>query len=202
MKKLMIVGASGHGKVVADIAKKNHYNEIAFLDDNPGVKICAGYDVVGPIQDFKKKSEYDFFVAIGNSAVREKIHIELLKNGLNIVTLVHPNATIAPDVKIGVGTVVVAGAVINPGAIIGQGCIVNTGSTIDHDDVISDFVHISVGCHVAGTVRIGERTWLGAGAIVSNNINICENCMIGAGAVVIKNIDMPGTYVGVPAKMI
>lgn len=202
MKKLMIVGASGHGKVIADIAERNDYDEIAFLDDNPDVKICAGYKVVGKMQDFKKYSDYAFFVAIGNSAVREKIQIELLHNDLSIATLVHPNATIAPDVKIGVGTVVVAGAVINPGAVIGQGCIVNTGSTVDHDDVISDFVHISVGCHLAGTVYIGERTWLGAGAVVSNNINICGNCMIGAGAVVVKNIDISGTYVGVPAKMI
>ena len=93
-----------------------------------------------------------------------------------------------------------AGAVINPGAQIGIGCIINTSSSVDHDCVVEDYVHISVGAHLSGTVRVGKGTWIGAGAIVSNNINICGGCMIGAGAVVIKDIAEPGTYVGVPAK--
>ena len=71
---------------------------------------------------------------------------------------------------------------------------------MDHDCIIEDFVHISVGSHVSGTVKIGESTWLGAGVTVSNNINICSGCIIGAGAVVVKNINEVGTYIGVPAK--
>ena len=119
---------------------------------------------------------------------------------LHIVSLVHPSAVIAPNVKIGVGTVVMAGAVINPWTKIGQGCIINTCASVDHDCRIGDFVHVSVGAHVAGTVIIGDNTWVGAGATVSNNIEIVEDCMIGAGAVVIADITEHGTYVGVPAK--
>lgn len=90
----------------------------------------------------------------------------------------------------------------NPGAGIGTGCIVNTSSSVDHDCVIGNYVHVAVGAHLSGTVNVGEGTWIGTGSTISNNVNICGGCMIGAGAVVIKNIDVPGTYIGVPAKMI
>ena len=73
-----------------------------------------------------------------------------------------------------------AGTVINPGTKVGKGCIINTGATVDHDNEIGDFAHVSVGSHLAGTVRVGERSWVGAGAVVSNNITICADCVIGS----------------------
>lgn len=201
MKQLVIIGASGHGKVVADIAKKNGYDEIIFLDDNESVTECGGYPVAG------KSSRYvdfdcDMFVAIGNPKIREKIQTQMELAGKRIPTLVHPSASIAEHVSIGEGTVVAAGAVVNPGAVIGKGCIINTCSSVDHDCEIADFVHVSVGAHVAGTVTIGAYTWIGAGATVSNNVNICGGCMIGAGAVVVRDVNERGTYVGVPVEMI
>lgn len=198
MKQLAIIGASGHGKVVADIAKKNGYDDICFLDDNEKLFDCAGYPVVG-----KSNRYVDFdcnmFVAIGNSQIREKIQRQVESAGKHIPIFVHPNSSIAESVSIGKGTVVVAGAVVYPGAVVGRGCIINTCASVDHDCQIADFVHVSVGAHVTGTVIIGERTWIGIGATVSNNINICGDCMIGAGAVIINNIEESGTYVGVPA---
>lgn len=202
MKKLMIIGASGHGKVIADIAARNKYDKIAFLDDDQTVNECAGYPVLGVTGSAEKYADSDFFVAVGNAKNRSRIQNELERKGLHIATLIHPNAVLAPDVQIGAGTVIMAGTVVNPGTVIGEGCIINTGATVDHDNLIGDYVHISVGSHTAGTVRIGEGTWLGAGAIVSNNINICGGCMIGAGAVVVKEIQKAGTYVGVPAKKV
>lgn len=198
MRKLIIIGASGHGKVVAEIAKKNGYEKIVFLDDNEALTECGGYAVVGQSSRYVD-FDCDVFVAIGNSKVREKIQTQVELAGKHIPVLIHPHASIAENVSIGSGTVIVAGAVINPGATIGEGCIINTGASVDHDCVIENFAHISVGSHVAGTVNIGKRTWIGAGATVINNVTICGNCMIGAGAVVIKNIEEPGTYIGVPA---
>ena len=197
MRKLVIIGASGHGKVVADIAKKNGYREIFFLDDNENIHECSNYPVVGKISEAKNMNA-DFFIGIGNADIRKRIQEMLDKKC--IVTLIHPDAVIAEDVKIGIGTVVMAGAVINLGTRIGQGCIINTCSSVDHDCAVGDFVHISVGAHVAGTCEIGEKTWIGAGATISNNVSICGDCMIGAGAVVLKNIRNSGTYVGIPAK--
>lgn len=200
--KLLIVGASGHGKVIADIAQKSGYEEIAFLDDNEAVTSCMGYPVIGKAGDASMYSDWDFFVAIGNPQIRKRIQDTLTAFGKNVVTLIHPNAVIGANVEIGTGTVVMAGAVINPDTYIGDGCIINTGATVDHDNRISDFVHVSVGSHLAGTVIIGANTWIGAGAVVSNNITICGDCMIGTGAVVVKDITESGTYIGVPAKKV
>lgn len=200
-RRIVIVGASGHGKVIADIAKRNGYAEIVFLDDNASLKECSGYPVVGTSKDAERYGDSDFIVAIGNARIRQKIQLSLAENGKRLATLIHPNAVIGENVSLDEGTVVMAGAVINPCVKIGKGCIINTCASVDHDCMIGDFVHISVGAHVAGTVAIGNRTWIGIGGVVSNNIEITDDCMIGAGAVVVKNIPESGTYVGAPARI-
>lgn len=199
MKRLVIIGASGHGKVLADIAVKNGYDAIVFLDDNEKIQECSGYPVVGRSSDIGKINA-DMIIGISDAHIRQQMQ-ESFTNG-NIVSLIHPDAAVAGAVSIGIGTVVMAGAVINPGAMIGKGCIINTCSSVDHDCKVGDFVHIAVGSHLCGAVTVGQKTWIGAGATVSNNVSICHNCMIGAGAVVIKNIENSGTYVGVPAGKI
>lgn len=190
-KRLLIIGASGHGKVCADIAEKMMlWDEIVFADDNPPTafpyQIIGGSGVIW---------DEDCFIGIGNSMIREK-----LNEGRKLVTLIHPSAVIGGRVRIGMGTVVMAGVVINADTEIGNNVIINTCSSVDHDCSIGDFAHISVGAHVAGTVTIGERTWIGAGATVKNNVNICGGCMIGAGAVVLRDITEAGVYIGLPAE--
>lgn len=197
LRSLVIIGASGHGKVIVDIAIKCGYEEIVFLDDNKEIKECAGFPVIGKISKAESFNA-DKIVAIGNAKIRERIQ----NNLSNVTTLIHPDAIISRRVKIGEGSVVMAGTVINSDVVIGKGCIINTCSSVDHDCIIEDYTHVSVGAHVAGTVHIGTKTWIGAGAIISNNVNICENCMIGAGAVVIKDIDKSGMYIGVPVREI
>ena len=197
MNRLIVIGASGHGKVVADIAVLNGYEDIVFLDDDESIKECVGWPVIGKSTE---APDGEIFVAVGNPQTRKRM-MELYKDRTQPV-LIHPNAVVAGDVGIGSGTVVMAGAVINPGARIGRGAIINTSSSIDHDCSVGDYSHVSVGAHLCGTVRVEDRVWIGAGATVINNVNICGGCTIGAGAVVIKDIKEPGTYVGVPAKMI
>lgn len=203
MGRLFIVGCSGHGKVIADIALKlRKYDEIIFLDDNPAADRCLGIPVAGgsTYEDIAPQDE--IIVAIGNPEIRRRLQEQYEKRHLSVATLIHPDAVIGTAVKIGAGTVVMAGAVINPDSVLGKGVIVNTGATVDHDNIINDYAHISVGAHTAGTVTVGKATWIGAGAVVSNNLRICDNVMIGAGAVVISDIEEPGTYVGVPARKI
>lgn len=202
--RLVIIGAGGHGKVVADIAMKlNKYEEIIFLDDHNVGKNCLEIPIVGRCEDVDRYiCEYDFFVAIGNAAVRQKISEQLKQKGAELATLVHPNAVLAQHITIGTGTVVMAGAVINPDSEIGEGCIINTCASVDHDCIVEAYAHISVGAHLAGTVKIGTRAWIGAGATISNNIEVTADCMIGAGAVVVKAIAEKGTYVGVPARKV
>jgi sugar O-acyltransferase (sialic acid O-acetyltransferase NeuD family) len=198
-EKLVIIGASGHGKVLADIAKKNGYKEIVFLDDNETLRECGGYPVIGKCSEVQHM-DADMIVGIGNASIRKWMQ-ETFDNG-RIVTLIHPNAVVADDVSVGPGTAIMSGAVINPGTVIGKGCIVNTCASVDHDCKVGDYVHISVGSHLCGTVTVEDETWIGAGVIISNNVSVCRGCMIGAGATVVKDIEEKGTYVGVPAKAI
>ena len=195
--KLTIIGASGHGKVVAEIARLNGYDEIEFLDDNPELQFCGKWPVIG-LTMLAEKAESDLFIAVGNAEIRERLMERFMDK--HITTLLHPDAVVAEDAEIGCGSVVMAGAVINPGARIGKGCIINTSSSVDHDCLLGDYVHVAVGSHLAGTVRVGKGTWIGAGATVSNNVSICAGCMIGAGAVVIRDIGISGIYIGVPAR--
>lgn len=200
-KSVIIIGAGGHGKVIADIVLNSGDFVIGFLDDgcNENSSVC-GFPVLGGISDYTQyKENCMFVVAIGNSKIREKVVSEL--TDVNWYTAIHPTAVISKvGTSIGYGTVIMANAVVNPGASIGNHCIINTSSVVEHDNVIEDYVHISVGAKIAGTVRIGKRTWVGIGATVKNNISICNDCMIGAGGVVVKDILMPGTYIGVPVK--
>ncbi|MET3319938.1 UNVERIFIED_ORG: sugar O-acyltransferase (sialic acid O-acetyltransferase NeuD family) [Peribacillus simplex] len=202
--KLLIIGASGHGKVIADIAvKMNKWQSIAFLDDNENIKSSMGIEVIGKSTDvFSHIQNYDIFVGIGDNSTREKVQGKLEAKGVNIPTLIHPTAVIGEKVELAPGTVVMAGVVVNCCTIIGKGCIINTGATIDHDNTIEDFVHISPGAHLAGTVKVGQGSWLGIGSIVSNNINISNGCKIGAGAVVVKDITEYGSYIGIPARRV
>lgn len=197
MTRLNIIGASGHGKVVADIARLNGYSDIVFWDDNSDVKECLGFPVTGTSLE---ATEGDVFVAIGNCEIRKRL-MEYYNDRVQPI-LIHPNAVVADSATLEKGTVVMAGAVINPDAKIGKGCIINTCSSVDHDCIIHEYVHIAVGAHICGTVSIDELTWIGAGATVINNVSICESCMIGAGAVVVSNIERKGTYIGVPARTI
>ena len=199
-KKLIIIGASGHGKVLLDIALKNEYEVLGFLDDNTERKELAGYPVLGTVsQSVQYKDEASFVIGIGSNAVRKKIANNY---DLEWATLVHPNATIGIGATIGAGTVIMANAVVIPFATVGKHCIINTSSVVEHDNQIADYVHISPGAVLAGTVTVGEETHIGANAVVRNNLEITSECVVGAGAAVVKDIAEKGTYAGVPAGRI
>ena len=200
-EQVIVIGASGHGKVVADIVRRSGDTLLGFLDDNETLPPeIAGIPVLGKVVDFAKYPDASFVVGIGNSAIREKIVRQL--DNVRWYTAIHPSAVISTlDTQIGAGSVVMANAVINTSAHIGAHCIINTSSVVD-DNHIGDFTHISVGSKLGGTVSIGTHTWVGIGATVSNNVSICDHCMIGAGTVVIRDIKESGTYVGVPARKI
>lgn len=201
-KRLLIIGASGHGKVAADIAiKLNAWSSIQFLDDNKNIKDCMSLKVIGPVADLRSYCENaDVFVAIGDNQIRGQISRRFKNINVNLVSLIHPNVVIGEDVSIGEGTVIMAGVVINSSTRIGRGCILNTSCIIDHDSQIGDFVHISPGANLAGSVTIGEYSWIGIGSTIINNVSICQDCIIGAGSLVLDNIQQPGTYYGVPVK--
>ena len=141
MQTLLIIGAGGHGRVVAEIAVVCGYDRIAFLDDNSP-------DAVGKISEMDLYApRYDgVFIALGNNALRQKLAVQLCgMQGVKLVTLIHPTAYVSPSATIGQGTVVEPKAVINTNSRIGQGCIISVGTIIDHDCEIGDFCHINAG---------------------------------------------------------
>lgn len=196
--EIIILGAGGHAKVIADIALKCGDKVIGFLDDNAKADSICGIPVLGKIEDCVKYDNARFVIGIGSNSVR-KILSE--KYALNYISLVHPSAQIGMDVKIGEGTVVMANAVINPSAVIGKHSIINTASVVEHDCTLGDYVHISPRAVLCGTVMIGNNVHIGTGATIINNISVCSDCVIGGGATVVKNITEKGTYIGVPAKI-
>ena len=206
MGNIIILGASGHSKVIIDILhcmnkKKKIYDEIYLLDDNKdllGTEVL-GHKIIGTIDKCKDYMKESFVIAIGNNDIRKKIAEQY---NLNYINVIHPLAVVAEDVEIDDGTIVMAGAIINSGTTVGKHCIINTGATVDHDNVIKDYVHISPGVHMGGTVMIDSGAWIGVGSCVRNNIYIGKNIIVGAGAVVVRDITEAGTYAGVPAKKI
>jgi len=200
MNRLIIIGAGGHGKVIADIALKNGYKNICFVDDNM-MGAVMGFPIIGTSNEVNALNDgrTGFIIGIGNNAIRNRM---AERYDVHWVTLIHPSAQIAIGVSIGKGTVVMANAVVNACATVGAHCIINTGATVEHDNVIEDFVHISPGVKLSGTVVVGKNTWIGTGASVINNVEICENVVVGVGSVVVKDIQTQGTYIGVPARRI
>lgn len=200
---LIIVGASGHGKVVAEIAElTNKYKKIYFMDDYSDDKIFHGYQNLGSTTGLDKyKNSTDVFVAIGDNRIRAEKLQNFEKDGFSIATLVHPNAVISASTSIGRGTVIMPGAIINASTEIGFGNIINTNVSVDHDCKLGNFVHVSPGTTIAGTVIIGSNTWVGAGSVIVNNICISAHTIVGAGGVVVQDITQRGTYIGVPVKM-
>lgn len=199
-KNVVIIGAGGHAKVVADIIIKSGDKIAGFLDDTleKNTKIL-GYNILGKITDLKSVSNEEIYFAlgIGNNKTRKQIY-ETYK--VKYYTAIHPTSVIAMDVEIGEGTVLMANTVVNTSTKIGKCCIINTGAIIEHDNILKDYVHISPNAALSGTVTVGECTHIGTGSSIKNNINICDNANIGVGSVVVKNIEKSGTYYGVPAK--
>lgn len=203
MKRLAILGASGHGRVVADIALALGWESVVFFDDAlPSISNNGHWLVEGNSENLvERKDQFDgVIVAIGNCRTRLKLQTQLEYFGCCIATLVHPSACVSQFTSVGVGSVVMPAAVINADAVIGRACIINSGATVDHDDVLVDGVHIAPGANVSGGVFVGECSWIGVGAAIKQGISIGSDVIVGMGSVVVKDISDGLTVVGNPAK--
>lgn len=197
-KKVIIIGAGGHAKVIADIVQKSGDQVLGFLDDAKANEIVLGYRVLGVVKDYiKYVNDAEFIIGIGSNQVRKKLSSEM---NCKWYTAIHPSAQIAIDVTIDEGSCVAANAVINTSAQIGKHVILNTATVVEHDCKVGDFCHLSPNATLCGVSSIGENVWIGAGATVNNVLEICSNTIIASGAAVHKSITEEGTYMGVPAR--
>jgi len=200
---ILVLGAGGHGKVVADCALSCGLAVAGFIDDavRPGLQVL-GIPVLGPLSELPRLRTRAgaIVVAIGDSAKRVALIDHCRSIGLRTPALIHPSAAVSRFATVDDGTVVLAQAAINAGAQVGVGVIVNTGATVDHDCIVGDGVHVCPGAHLAGSVRIGRFSWIGIGSSVKQGTVIGNNAVIGAGAAVVADVEDGVTVVGVPAR--
>jgi sugar O-acyltransferase (sialic acid O-acetyltransferase NeuD family) len=206
MSELVLWGASGHGKVVLDVARAmDVFETISFLDDACGESAsefcnCEVFAAGGHLQLLRGKSCTEYLVSIGKNETRAACFQRAFEHGLLPATLVHPTAVISESARLGAGTVVMAKVVINADAQIGKNCIVNTAAVVEHDCRIGDHVHLSPGVLLGGGVTVHAFAHVGIGAIVLPCAEIGEGAVVGAGAVVLGAVP-PGTAVaGIPAR--
>ncbi len=201
---VIICGAGGHGKVVADVLERGQrYRVLGFLDDRNELagRQIGGHGVLGSIQGFLQNGirQSPLILAVGSNETRQRLAMEMKAAGTQFVTAIHPSAQIGRDVVIGPGTVIMANAVVNPGARIGAHVIINTAATVDHDCVVEDFAHIAPGAHLAGTVSVGQGALLGTGVSAVPAVRIGCWTVVGAGATVVRDLPDRVTAVGTPA---
>ena len=211
MSLLLILGAGGHAKVVAETAiASGQFSGVAFLDDrcsgHDQIPSVLGFPVLGPlalaIEPAKCEQFVSAAVAFGNATVRLNWIEKLDAAGYTLPVLIHPTAWVSPSVQIASGSVVFAQAAVQSLATIGSGAILNTGCSVDHDVQLADGVHICPGAHLAGEVQVGGRTWIGIGASVIQQVRIGADVTVGAGAAVVRDLPDGVTAVGVPARVL
>ena len=206
--RVIIWGASGHAKVIADILRGSGSEVVGFIDDiNPerrGEQFC-GATVLGgrdDLNELRLSGVSQVIIGFGDNARRLAAGEDAESLGFILVTAIHPSAVVASDVVVGPGSVLAAGAIINPGSVLGRLVIVNTGATVDHDCLIADGVHVGPGVNIAGHVQIGCRTWIGIGAKIIDHRRIGAGSIVGAGAVVVDDVPDGVVVVGVPARIL
>ncbi len=205
MTKLILIGASGHSKVIQDIVAENEDLTLYAIVDDAIEKTNEVNGIIYANTAFLSSlnvEEYTFCLAIGNNADRKKLFERLAIPLEQYETLIHPRAVISRSAKIGYGTVIMPNAVVNADAAVGNHCIVNTAAVVEHDNKLGDYVHVSPNVGLCGKVSVGEGSHVGIGAIVIPGKKVGTWSIVGAGAVVVKDVSDGMTVIGVPAKVI
>lgn len=176
MKRLLIIGAGGFGRTVAEAALlSGEWHSITMLDDNfPSQNVSGRYSIIGKSSDLLNVAkDFDAAVcAIGNGQIRKRLTEKILQSGLVLATIVHPRAAVSLDANIGAGSTIMAGAVVGPYANIGKGCVINSNATADHDSIMEDYSQLGVGVAIAGTAILREGAWLQAGTAAGYDVEI------------------------------
>jgi sugar O-acyltransferase (sialic acid O-acetyltransferase NeuD family) len=204
--RVLILGAGGHGRVVLDILLQTRaYDVVGFLDNNSEIhgRRVDGIPVRGGIDDLEQiRIDLDVggvIIAIGDNGVRRGLARQVEQTGLELISAVHPSATLAYNATIGRNVVIASGAVVCANCQIGDSVILNTGCIIDHQTMIGEGSHICPGVRIAGRVNVEPGVFIGIGATIVPKVTLGCEAIVGAGAVVLEDVLPMATVVGVPA---
>ena len=209
--RLVGLGAAGHAKVVIEILRlRDEYELVGLLDANPklsggslcGIRILGDDTLLGDLHQQGTRHAFIGVGSVGDSAIRKELFLKLKEMGFELVSAIHPKATVSPSAEFGEGPIIMANAVVNADARIGDNVIINTGAVVEHDCILEDHVHIATGARLAGGVTVREGSHVGVGASIKQGVTIERGAIVGAGAVVIENVPEGVTVVGVPAKIL
>ncbi|MCP4902396.1 MAG: acetyltransferase [bacterium] len=207
--KLIILGAGGHAKVVADAVRlAGNFEIVGFLDDLDearwGSPFCESTVLGGSraIPELRRQGLRRAVIAVGDCAARHRLTELVCAEGFEPTTVIHPSAVVSPDIEIGPGTVLLAGSVVNCGSRLGRSVIINTAASVDHDCAVDDAVHICPGVHLAAHVHVGSEAWVGIGSCVRDRVHIGAGSCIGAGSVVVSDIPAGALAYGAPCRKI
>lgn len=204
-KKVILVGYSGHGLVVSDVALENNVCLIGYIDIENKKSNPFDFEYLGTEQtlgDKFFKEPYQFILGIGDINLRKKIAEFIFSKGGIFTKIIDRSASISKTATLGNGSFIGKNAAINSFADIGDNCILNTGSVVEHECTLGSNVHIAPGAVLAGNVRVGNNSFIGANAVIKQGVSIGNNVVIGAGTVVIKNVRDHSKIVGNPGKEI
>jgi sugar O-acyltransferase (sialic acid O-acetyltransferase NeuD family) len=182
---LVVVGAGGHGRSVAEIvAASDAWRFLGFVDDAaPRSAAGSSWPVIGTTGELAAcRSVAEFaIVAIGNNAVRERLQQRLIDLGFNIASVIHRSAIIAPSARLGVGCAIMAGAVIGTEATLGDGVIVNSGAVVDHHCSVQDYAHLGTNACMAGGSALGRGAWMQAGSALGYGVQVPVGAVLNVG---------------------
>jgi sugar O-acyltransferase (sialic acid O-acetyltransferase NeuD family) len=200
---VLVLGAGGHAKVVADILLGQGIAVAGFLDDDPATwgQTRLGLPVLGSVDSFGLHSPEGLVPGIGSNHARQALVARLGPAAYELWrNAIHPRATVAASARLGRGVVIAAGAVVNPDTEVEDHAIINTGAVVDHDCTIGEYAHVAPGARLAGGVRVGEGALVGIGASIVPQRSVGAWAVVGAGAAVVSDIPDGVTAVGVPAR--
>jgi sugar O-acyltransferase (sialic acid O-acetyltransferase NeuD family) len=205
--KIVFVGGGGHCRSCISVAERLGLEVIGILDTHVQGDVL-GYPILGGddwIEQYAARRDIHFLLGVGmvkNARLRQTLFERLINAGASIGQLVAQSAVVSKQATLGIGTVVMEHALVNVSSVIGRNCIINSGAIVEHDSMVGDHTHISTGALVNGGVHIGSNCMIGSGAIILQGVTIADGTVIGAGSTVLRDINIPGTWVGTPARRI